>query len=228
MTMNPADPFAELAARDSAPSDRVLASLREDLKKDEEPRRALTRGQRVALSAAALIVGLSLTSVNALVHTPQVFVIAAAAFSLSVGGLLLAGAVPGGAGGFGVSARKTLFAVLAILGFTTLAFQAESFLSMTAFLEEESARHATKCAGHSLLSGVVGSSVLMFLWRRTDPFSPGLTGALLGLLGGALGTLSVGMLCSSGEGLHLTLGHGLSLLLLAGLGVFCGRKWLTP
>lgn len=228
MTVHPADPFSELAARSAAPSERVLVALREELKKDAEPRRTLSRGQRAALSGGALILGLTLTSVNALLNSPRAFLLAAAALSLSVGGLLLAGAVPGKSAGFGSNARRSLFFGLTIFAFTALALEAESFLSMREFLEPTSTKHAAQCATHSLVGGVVGSTLLMFLWRRTDPFTPGLTGAGLGLLGGATGTMSVSLLCQSGEGMHLTLGHGVSLLLLTLAGVYCGRKWLTP
>jgi hypothetical protein len=127
-----------------------------------------------------------------------------------------------------MSGRRLVVATLAIIGFTALALQAEHFFSLSEFLGADSMTRATKCASHSLLSGVLGSSVLMLIWRRTDPFSPGLTGGTLGLVGGAVGTLSVGLLCESDEGLHLTLSHGISLLVLTVLGIVVGRKWLSP
>jgi hypothetical protein len=171
---------------------------------------------------------LVLTSAGAIKNAPSSLFVAGAALSLSVAGLLLAGAVPGSPGRLGISGRRLLVAVITIFGFTTLALLADSFLSFGEFLGEASVQSATKCARHSLLSGVIGASALMFIWRRTDPFSPTLTGGLLGLFGGVLGTVSVGLLCDHGEGLHLTLSHGISLVVLLVLGLVVGRKWLSP
>lgn len=228
MSMNSVDPFSQLASRNPVPSDRVLASLREELKGDDHPRRALSTAGRVALSAGALLLGLVLTSASALKVAPAALLISGAALSLSVAGLLLGGAIPGRKGRFGISGRRLLVAVLAIFGFTALALQAEEFVTLAQFLEPAPMKAAATCARHSLLSGVVGASALLFIWRRTDPFSPGLTGSLLGLFGGISGTLSVGLLCGHGEGLHLTVSHGISLIALSVLGLIIGRKWLSP
>lgn len=228
MTMNSADPFSQLAARDPTPSDRVLVALREDLSRDNGPRRSSSRGARVALSAGALLLGLVLTSASAIKSAPSSLFVAGAALSLSVAGLLLAGAVPGGRGRLGLYGRRLLVAVITIFAFTALALQASSFLTFGEFLDDASVKSVSACARHSLLSGVIGASALMFIWRRTDPFSPTLTGGLLGLFGGVLGTVSVGLLCNHGEGLHLTLGHGVSLVVLLVLGLIVGRRWLSP
>lgn len=226
MTMN--DPFSRLAARAPHPSDSVLASIREELGGRPEKKRSLTRLQRVALSALALATGVLLTSLTAVEKSPQVVLLAAAALSLSVGGLLLAGAVPGEARSMGRSWRMSLVGVLCVFAFTFLALRAESFSPFSEFLGGESLRRASACAGHSLVSGVVGCTALLFLWRRTDPFSPGLTGSLLALLGGAVGTTSVGLICENTEGLHLTVAHGVGLVVFAVVGLFVGKKWLSP
>lgn len=226
MTMT--DPFSQLAAQAPSPREAVLDSIRAELRKDNDKKRSLSRFQRVLLSAAALAFGVALTSVGAFVKAPRSTILAAAALSLSVGGLLLAGVVPGEARSLGLSVRKSLIGILTVVTFTALALQAESFVSFSQFAEPESLHRATGCAAHSLMSGVVGATALIFFWRRTDPFSPGLTGSLLGLLGGLVGTTSVNLVCQNSEGFHLTLGHGVGILLLGIFGAFLGRKWLTP
>lgn len=226
MAMN--DPFSQLAAEAPSPREAVLDSIRAELKEDSKKKKSFSRLQRVLLSTGALILGLALTSAGAFLATPRAAILAAAALSLSVGGLLLAGIVPGESRSLGLSLRKSLVGLLGVAAFTALALQAESFLSWAEFAETDSMHRATGCAAHSLLSGVVGSTALLFLWRRTDPFSPGLTGALLGLLGGLVGTMSVSLACRSAEGFHLTLGHGAGVLALGIVGVFLGRKWLAP
>jgi hypothetical protein len=222
------DPFSQLAAQAPSPRDAVLEALVAEVHQDSQKRRSLSRLQRVALSAGALTLGLALTTASAFFATPRAAILAAAALSLSVGGLLLAGVVPGQTRALGLSLRKVLVGLLSVAAFTALGLKAETFVSWAEFAAPDSMHRATACATHSLLSGVVGSTALLFLWRRTDPFSPGVTGSLLGLLGGAVGTTSVSLVCGSAEGLHLTLAHGLSLVVLAAVGVFVGRKWLTP
>jgi hypothetical protein len=222
------DPFTQLAERAPRPRDAVLEAIRQELHQDLEKKRSLSRWERVLLSTAALVVGLGLTTFEAFFDAPEAAVLTAAALSLSVGGLLLAGVVPGEARSMGLSVRKVLVGLLCVTAFTALALKAEVFFSLQQFTEPDSLHRATACATHSLISGVLGATALLFVWRRTDPFSPGLSGAFLGLLGGAVGTTSVNLACHNAEGLHLTLAHGLSLIVFALLGVIVGRKWLSP
>jgi hypothetical protein len=224
----PADPFGDLAARAEAPPSRVLESIRQEIARSPKKKRLISRVERVTWSAIALLLGLCLSAATQLEKSPESVLLAAAAFSLSAAGLLLAGAVPSGDRLMGVSARRTIFAVLSISLFTGLALRADHFLSLSEFGKGEGSHQAMMCAGHSLISGVLVASALMFFWRRSDPFSPGLTGAFLGLLGGALGTFGVELVCAHDEGLHITLAHGASILVLALVGTFIGRKWLSP
>lgn len=228
MSLHPADPFAELAARAAAPSPRVLKALREELSKDNAEKRLFSRSARVLWSAGALLLGLCLATLVKLHENHQTFFLTATAFSLSTAGLLLGGVVPSGRQLLGVSARRALLALLLAGLFTLLALRAESFLTFSEFSQSHSLSQAMTCAGHSLISGVIGAVALTLLWKRSDPFSPSLTGAFLGLFGGTLGTLSIGFLCKNHEGLHLTLGHGLSILLLTLVFSLIGRKWLSP
>lgn len=226
--MNTADPFSQLAQRTDLPSDRVLSALQKEVQADPSPKRSLSRSQRAALSAIALMVGLFATAFNAISSAPQIFLLTAAAFSLSVGGLLFAGAVPGRGEGWDVDMRRTLLAGAVISVFAMLGLQAHHFIPLDEFADKHHFTHAAKCGGHALMAGIMCSAALMMIWKRTDPFSPGLTGAVLGFFGGALGTVSVGLSCGSAEGFHLTVGHGIGTLLLATAGFLLGRKWLTP
>jgi hypothetical protein len=228
MSLRPADPFSDLAARAELPSPRVLESIRLEVSSAPAKKRLISRTERVTWSALALLIGLCLSAAAKLEDSPESVLLTGAAFSLSSAGLLLAGAIPTGGRLFGISARRTIFAILSIGLFTGLALRADHFMSFSEFGAGEGSHHAMMCAGHSLIFGVLGASALMFLWRRSDPFSPGLTGAFLGLLGGALGTLGVGLVCTHSEGLHLTLSHGAGVFVVSLLGIFAGRKWLSP
>ncbi|HEV8549451.1 MAG TPA: hypothetical protein VGQ57_10490, partial [Polyangiaceae bacterium] len=75
----------------------------------------------------------------------------------------------------------------------------------------------------ALMSGGV-----MLLWRGTDPLTPGISGALLGLVGGMGSALGMGIFCPSHEELHSLVSHGLVLASLVVLGGAVGRRLLAP
>ncbi len=108
--MDTVDPFAELAAKSAAPSDRVLSALREEVRVDTKPRQSLSRAKRTWFSVIALALGFTLTTVKVVGHSPTAFVVALAACSLSIGALLFSGVIPGN-GGTSVGTRRTLLGV---------------------------------------------------------------------------------------------------------------------
>jgi hypothetical protein len=225
--MNTVDPFAELAAKSSFPSERILNALHEEMRADSKPRRSLSRRARALLSILALALGLTLTAARVLGENPSAFLIALASSCLSIGTLLFMGVIPG-TGRTNAGMRRILLGTLGIFTFTVLALNADHFMPLDQFASGGHIHGVTHCVTFSLLAGVIASSGLMMIWRRTDPFSPGLTGALLGFLGGLIGTVSVSLTCRADEGIHLTLGHGVATLILAGICWAGGRKWLTP
>jgi hypothetical protein len=85
-----------------------------------------------------------------------------------------------------------------------------------------------RCTLWSLLFGSVVAGTVLTLWRRTDPFDPGVSGALAGLVGGLTGALTVGVACPNFEAWHLCVGHTLGLVVLGVLGWMVGRRWLAP
>ncbi len=84
------------------------------------------------------------------------------------------------------------------------------------------------CGLYALFSSALVAAGVMLPWRRTDPFNPGITGALLGLGAGLGAALAMGLVCPSREGWHLWLSHGLALIAMMGLGAWVGRRWLAP
>jgi hypothetical protein len=95
-----------------------------------------------------------------------------------------------------------------------------------AFASGAHAQHAVRCGGICFVVGAIMSSGVMLLWRGTDPLTPGLTGALLGLVGG-MGS-ALGMVCPSHETWHVCVSHGVVLASLAVLGGAAGRRLLAP
>lgn len=84
------------------------------------------------------------------------------------------------------------------------------------------------CGLHTLLMSAVVSLGIMLPWRRTDPFNPGVTGALIGLGGGLVAAIAMGVVCPNREGWHLWLAHGATLTAVVLLSALVGRRWLAP
>jgi hypothetical protein len=129
-------------------------------------------------------------------------------------------------------ARRVRWAVVllvlgAFLGYLTIA--ATSVLSPHDFVAvPRSLRGTLVCAAHALVFGLLATAALIAIWRKTDPFSPGLSGAVAGLGGGLVGAIALDMTCASREAWHLWLGHGLTLVVIVGLAWLAGRRWLSP
>ncbi len=87
---------------------------------------------------------------------------------------------------------------------------------------------ALVCWARALLSGGLAGGAAMWLFRRSDPWSPGLTGALIGASVGCVGAAAVGLGCPGAELGHLLVGHGLIVPLLMVAGFFVGRRALKP
>ena len=77
-----------------------------------------------------------------------------------------------------------------------------------------SLRHTIVCGIHAMIFGLMAIASLFVLWRRTDPFSPRLSGAVAGLAGGLVGAVALDMTCPHLESWHLWFGHGLTLVAL--------------
>ena len=124
--------------------------------------------------------------------------------------------------------RATVFVVLSLF-IAHLLFSTTSILSFEQFLSVPRALRGTVvCGVHAVIFGALATTLLFVLWRRTDPFRPRLTGALMGLAGGLVGAVALDMTCTCFEGWHLILSHGITLALLVAGGWFAGGKWLPP
>lgn len=125
-------------------------------------------------------------------------------------------------------ARLALVGTLPLVFLVYLAYSAPVWVSFGEFSRGRYAQHAIICGLFVFLFGAALSGAIMLLWRRTDPLTPGLSGALLGLVGGVGGGLAWGLMCPSQEGFHACFSHGLGVLALVSLGWGVGRRLLSP
>src|SRR5690606_17496417 len=120
-----------------------------------------------------------------------------------------------------------LLLALPLAFFTYLALTSGSWHGLSAVLGGQGPS-TTRCAVEALGLGALGATAIAYVWRRSDPFTPNLTGGLVGVLGGMSGALAMGLVCPGDEAWHLTLGHGSALAILAAIGALLGPRILSP
>ncbi|HEX6272417.1 MAG TPA: NrsF family protein [Polyangiaceae bacterium] len=124
--------------------------------------------------------------------------------------------------------RLVMAVVVPILFLGYLALTASGRLPFETFSQGATASHAVGCGLVSLFLGALVSGGVLLLWRGTDPLTPGLSGALVGLVGGLGGAVAIGIACPSHEAWHLGFSHGLGVVALVFLGGAVGRRLLCP
>lgn len=127
------------------------------------------------------------------------------------------------------AALRLVMAVLVpVLFFFYLSATAEGRVAFEAFSRGARAEHAMGCGLVCFGIGAIATGSVLLLWRGTDPLSPGVSGALVGLVGGMGSALALGVACPSHEAWHLTFSHGLVVVALVILGGAVGRRLLAP
>ncbi len=225
--MTTRDPFQALARAEEPPPLRVLEALRADMR-STRPAPGPSRNRRLGASALWLFACLLLGSFSAFSSQALWLIGGGSAFALVFGAALLAGVVPGSKRRVGLGLRRGLLGALALGLFGLLALSASEFAPWATVFDAAGCRQALGCGMHALLTGVLGVAGLLWIWRGTDPFTPGATGAVFGSIAGLLGAFSVGLSCSSHEGWHLVVAHGSSVVWLGAACGWAGLKWLRP
>ena len=210
------------------PSASISQAIRQQCTEDLVAKRSLTRTQRALLCLIPVVLVISslamLQGGKGVHNVSQTALLGAGGWSLVLLCVL----------SFGVSAGSASQRILRVLAALAIPLAYLVYLALGSdhwvpLAEVANHSHSTAhCGTMSLSLGAVTTVAVMFVWKRSDPFNPGLSGALIGLVGGLAGALSVHMVCPSQEGWHLWLGHGLSVMLIAGLSVALGRKLLAP
>jgi hypothetical protein len=96
------------------------------------------------------------------------------------------------------------------------------------FAQGYSGAHAIGCALVALFFGALVAGGAMFAWRRTDPYNPGISGAMIGMIGGLASGAGMSVACPSHEAFHACFAHGVVVFALALAGFGVGRRLLAP
>jgi hypothetical protein len=124
--------------------------------------------------------------------------------------------------------RVGVAVLVPIVFFAYLTKTAWATVPFDEFSQGAYAHHALRCGLICFGVGALMSGGAMLLWRRTDPLTPGISGALLGLVGGMGSALGMGIACPSHEAWHLFVSHGVVVAALVVLGAAAGRRLLPP
>lgn len=222
------DPLAELAwPEPPVPSEHVSSAIRKHCAEGLKPRRGPGRELRLTISALVLgTVVVLLAMGRGAAHPTRPALLGALGWGLAALAVLSTGfARP--TRRIGRKHRIAVALAVPLLFLMYLALSANDRLPLGNFLDGPVAL-AVGCALNALLGGAVAASILTWVWHRTDPMSPGVSGALLGLVAGIAGAVGVGVGCSNDEAWHLMAGHGLGVVLLVVAGCWLGRRWLAP
>lgn len=120
-----------------------------------------------------------------------------------------------------------LFAVpLLFIGYLCL-ISTEHF-AFSKFSHGAPAAHAIGCGVVALFMGALIAGGALVAWRKTDPYSPGISGAMVGMVAGLTSGSGMSVACASHEGFHSCFAHGLVVFVLAIAGFGLGRRLLPP
>ncbi len=235
MNTHEQDPLAELPwpGEPSPPRPEVTRAIHDECTKNLECKHSLSAGRRLLLSLimSAFVVGLLAYLTYGRARPEGAFraaLLGAAGWGIVQTFVLFVGlARPPGRR---ISRRgRLLIAVMVPIAFLVyLTLEGTGWLPLGTFLHTHAADSAVKCGLHAFLFGAIVSGGTLLIWRRTDPVSPGLSGALAGLVGGLAGAVAIGVACPASETWHLWVGHGLTVVALVFFGWAAGRRLLSP
>ena len=216
-----------------APSAEVSAAIHQHCTCDLAKRRGMSGPQRLA---ASLVLSFGVFSLLAwltrgharIEGTFRSALIGAAGWGIIQAAVLWMGLARPPGRRASARARLVLAVVVPVFFLAYLAHAAPEWVTFGEFSHGTRAAHAVGCSFVGMLFSAVVSGGVLLLWRGTDPLTPGLTGALVGLVGGIAGALTIGVACSSQEGWHACFSHGVGVLAFVAFGWAAGRRLLPP
>jgi hypothetical protein len=124
--------------------------------------------------------------------------------------------------------RLALVIGVPLLFMTYLALISTEHFAFAKFTQGYSGAHAIGCGLVALFFGAMVAGGAMVAWRKTDPYNPGISGAMIGMVGGLTSGVGMSVACPSHEALHACFAHGMIVFALALAGFGFGRRLLAP
>lgn len=124
--------------------------------------------------------------------------------------------------------RLGLLVGVPVLFVCYLALVSGEQVALAKFAQGASGAHALGCGLIALFMGALVAGGAMVAWRGTDPYSPGISGALIGMVAGISSGAGMSIACPSHETFHACFAHGLVVFALAVAGFGIGRRLLPP
>ncbi|HHH10782.1 MAG TPA: DUF1109 domain-containing protein [Sorangium sp.] len=210
------------------PHEATRLALRHAIVADLQPTKArslASRGLAVALVGVfAVAVAVASFGVGGLTR-------AATAMPLALGSGAIVAAAAASMFGFGPSSdgsfrkkRQWLLALALLSGWSFMLW----------FIHDPATRHSVltptgaACALRGAMSSLLATGGLLWIWRRTDPWTPHLSGAVLGTTAGVLAAAGISMGCGGNHAGHLLWGHWLLVPLSAIVGTLVAPRILRP
>ncbi len=212
-----------------APPAAVTARIRQTVAEDLRPRSVAEARRRAWATAALFLLAIALpTALSRWTLHVESAPLASALYgvigwSVVMGGVLLVGLVrpPGRRGS---RAARLLLALLVPALFLAWLLVVSPYSPYTS----AAGPRALECfQGASVLGGLTTLGTL-WLWRKTDPLSPRLSGALAGLIGGLASGTAMGVVCPTTDLFHVSVAHGLVLIAFVLAGALLGKKVIAP
>lgn len=221
-------PFEQLGDAEG-PSEATRRAIRQAVLRDLEPVPAVSMGRRalyvlLAGMASALLVVVSYggSGLEGLHRHLAATVVAGVVAGLAA--LAIAGSfTPKLQARLGRSRRGLIVATLVTAWTLYISSGITEHALTTAHIDP-----ALGCGLRSLVAGLVGFGAFLYIFRRTDPWTPRVSGALIGACAGIITSAGVGIPCVTSHGGHLFLGHWLAVPVLALIGALVARRVLEP
>jgi hypothetical protein len=215
------------------PPPELSRAIRRSCTQNLEKRRGLSSLQRLGLSLLIAGVLVGLLHYGGVAQGRSETVLRAALFGalgwIAITAVVLflgLGRPPGRRGSLAL--RVGVLLALPVIFFGYLAFAGSGHMPLGEFVQGSHAGWAIGCGLVATVFGAAAAGGMWFVWRGTDPLTPGLSGALAGMAGGMVGAIAMGCGCAATETWHLWTSHGSVLIVLGLVGWLVGRRWLAP
>lgn len=212
------------------PPRQVSESIRQRVAANLQSQRGPSGRTRWLMGLAGVVVAMFAVGIMA---AEQAALAPQRAFAILLLGISLVGVATfvglGRTGGVPVSVgTRTALALLPPLGFLLVVWLAHDVMPLEALSSAPMEASTAGCLMHGALLAALPLVMLVLAWRRTDPFTPRLTGALIGGWAGLTGAVGLTVACPSTELFHVAVGHGGALVGGALIGLWLGRRFLSP